>query len=414
MSGLSVPACFTWDAASRKELFYVKKWLSLLAAAALLAALCVPALAAQTVSIRQPEAFPFTDVAEERWSYGAILYCWQEGLIEGKSAETFAPADTLTVEQAIVLTARMYAKNRWNGTVPALPDLTLPYARFYDENGTLFAALTFAEGPYSVSIRDSYVALSEVLNDTTLPETCTMVLGMEGYGTTQTVRGTRRTNELLMLYPNMPERDGLRGTGYEFPGDQQAIESFYNNWYLLQDNADAYVDEWWYPAAFYLNTQAGITLSDMVFKVQELSREEIPITEYVFQFNHDGVVDLLRGSANRAFLAWLTDLVLEEEPEILNQIDSIPDLDLVSAEEEGSFAGRVLRLYRAGIFTGMDEAGTFSGSSTLTREQAATILARVLDPARRVRQDTGAEARLPVEKLAEQAHKKTLWGKAPY
>lgn len=45
----------------------------------------------------------------------------------------------------------------------------------------------------------------------------------------------------------------------------------------------------------------------------------------------------------------------------------------------------VLSLYRAGILTGVDEAGSFGGERPLTRAQLAVVLARAADPARRVR-----------------------------
>lgn len=57
----------------------------------------------------------------------------------------------------------------------------------------------------------------------------------------------------------------------------------------------------------------------------------------------------------------------------INQVTAVPD----SAEES------VLAFYRAGILTGNDEYGTFDGNSTLTRGQAAPVLARLVDPALR-------------------------------
>ena len=46
--------------------------------------------------------------------------------------------------------------------------------------------------------------------------------------------------------------------------------------------------------------------------------------------------------------------------------------------------GDVKRLYQAGIFTGVDEAGNFDGKAPLTRAQFAVILARLLSPELRV------------------------------
>ena len=52
----------------------------------------------------------------------------------------------------------------------------------------------------------------------------------------------------------------------------------------------------------------------------------------------------------------------------------IPDL----GDRYGTRA--ILRLYGAGILVGVDKTGRFHGDGELTRAQAATILARVLQP----------------------------------
>ena len=53
--------------------------------------------------------------------------------------------------------------------------------------------------------------------------------------------------------------------------------------------------------------------------------------------------------------------------------------------EETHNSAAILRLYQAGVLTGVDEAGNFGGERELTRAQAAIMLARVLDPALRVK-----------------------------
>ena len=58
----------------------------------------------------------------------------------------------------------------------------------------------------------------------------------------------------------------------------------------------------------------------------------------------------------------------------INEITSLPD-----TEDEA-----VLALYNAGILTGADKFGTFYGDRTLTRAEAAAMLARVLEPERRL------------------------------
>ena len=57
-------------------------------------------------------------------------------------------------------------------------NLTKSYARFYDENGKLFAEFNQDNGP--ASFNEEYVALTGKRDDTTLPKSCTMELGLEG------------------------------------------------------------------------------------------------------------------------------------------------------------------------------------------------------------------------------------------
>jgi ribosomal protein S18 acetylase RimI-like enzyme len=88
---------------------------------------------------------------------------------------------------------------------------------------------------------------------------------------------------------------------------------------------------------------------------------------------------LFAQTASRGLAAWLIDLSAGEL-EARNESVSIPDVDLETTADGDA----ILRLYQAGVFTGVDAAGTFAPAAGLTRAQAAVILARVLDPAQRV------------------------------
>lgn len=60
------------------------------------------------------EARPaFTDVPAGSWFYPAVTWCWQEDLISGYTAETFAPTDLLSREQMAVI---LYNYAQYRGT----------------------------------------------------------------------------------------------------------------------------------------------------------------------------------------------------------------------------------------------------------------------------------------------------------
>ncbi|MEG1593349.1 MAG: hypothetical protein RR350_02980, partial [Oscillibacter sp.] len=112
--------------------------------------------------------------------------------------------------------------------------------------------------------------------------------------------------------------------------------------------AAAQNEDWWGPYEFYLNQQ------------------KIYVRDYLAGFTTP---------AQRYGTTRLLGAVLPENTlSAINKIDAIPDL--VSAE--------ALTFYRAGVMTGMDAYGTFGLNVPLTRGQMAAILARILDPARRV------------------------------
>ena len=80
-------------------------------------------------------------------------------------------------------------------------------------------------------------------------------------------------------------------------------------------------------------------------------------------------------SCDRYDFVWYLSAVLPEEALTpINEISALPD----------TTDGDILRFYQAGILTGSDDRGTFNGFELLTRGQAAAVLARIADPARRV------------------------------
>lgn len=74
------------------------------------------------------------------------------------------------------------------------------------------------------------------------------------------------------------------------------------------------------------------------------------------------------------FVWYLAAVLPEEALAPINDIDSLPD----TSDSD------ILRFYRAGILTGSDSEGTFNGLDLINRGQAAAMLARIADPAKRV------------------------------
>lgn len=54
-----------------------------------------------------PTRFPFKDVTTANWFYNDVYYCWENGLMNGMSADTFAPQGTTTRAQFATVLYRM-------------------------------------------------------------------------------------------------------------------------------------------------------------------------------------------------------------------------------------------------------------------------------------------------------------------
>jgi hypothetical protein len=77
-----------------------------------------------------------------------------------------------------------------------------------------------------------------------------------------------------------------------------------------------------------------------------------------------------QNASRSQFFHLLAAVVPPRQLEAINSIETLPDTDDPD----------VLRFYNAGILTGTDVTGTFSGSRGLKRSECATMVARIIDP----------------------------------
>lgn len=344
-----------------------KRRLTVLLALAMAFTLCVPAFAGAP-SAQAEGSLPFADVADDHWAYDDILYCYEKELFTGKTATRFDPEGKLTVAEAVALAGRLCSlAHGGDGTLPEVPDLTKPYARFYDKNGELIAELDQEHGP--ASFNGSYIALSKAQDDPALPEACTMELGLEGLYPVKTYAGIRKT----FASSGGQMSQGFGGTGYSFE-NAEAGKNFSTIYFLVNPEgatADS-VNEWWYPADFWLRYYCGYSaVVDMCYHIALAH----PGEDGWISTDYDPVGAFPKERATRTMFACLINGAVTDELEVINDTSAIPDVD-----PESEDAAAILRLYGAGILVGVDETGRFQGDGELTRAQAATILARVLQP----------------------------------
>ena len=99
-------------------------------------------------------------------------------------------------------------------------------------------------------------------------------------------------------------------------------------------------------------------------------------TSYITYLEERGVDvpdDPTQPATRQQFVSLLSAVVPEELLAPINTVTSLPDSDDPA----------VLAFYNAGILTGMDAWGTFAPDKTLTRAEAAAMVARIVRPALR-------------------------------
>ena len=107
--------------------------------------------------------------------------------------------------------------------------------------------------------------------------------------------------------------------------------------------------------------------------------------DYAFQngiigrdFYESSVVE----TATRAQFAQILAGALPKEA--LYEINRIPDDAIPDVKMDLAYAESVYTLYRAGIFGGSDDSGTFLPQTNISRAEAACVIARMADPANRI------------------------------
>lgn len=90
--------------------------------------------------------------------------------------------------------------------------------------------------------------------------------------------------------------------------------------------------------------------------------------------------DLTAAVSRRRFAEIISAALPDEALAPINEVTALPDV-----EADDPALPAILRLYDAGILTGVDEYGTFLPDEPISREQIAAVITRVADPALRKR-----------------------------
>lgn len=328
----------------------------------------VPCLAAEAA---------FSDVPADEWYAPYVEVCVEEGLMKGTSDTTFSPERELTLAETLVLTARLSAKVNGD-VVPQIGDHFFEMAVFTDADGQRLGTLldkrsvsplfTGVGNSYYISFRDEVLAqanqrpISLTLDTSPLAEYPRSLLNAFGFSDPGVVQGT---------WTGVWDED-LGCYAFDFGDDIQNAPEFMTG--LSSLTAVCAINRsqgLWYHSelAYLLVSDVSLDCLESVTPTDWLEHprqwlETTPATRKDF----GSLVGQL-----------LPSPVVTQVPEDIEEID---DLGV-----------RIL------ILTGVME-GTGAGYAldrTLTRAEAAAMLARVLRPELRKNQAPEVPVRSPEE-----------------
>lgn len=278
----------------------------------------------------------FSDVPAGSWYESAVGICVDAGLMSGTGSGRFSPEKPLSGIECLALAARLHEiQNGGDGVLPQAPEdwgkITLT-----TDGGTVISDYGdsdtwdwtgFPEFNKSYLSHSLNPSEREALGDTTYELRATVRLDGSTYtGTAKTVDMYRKSFIYFVPTGNNGADNFLKKAVYQQPAPGK-----------------------WYRDAFYYAESHALA-------------SRLPETTI---FN--------TGPATReAFCRYLSVAAGALDP--INQITELPDTRDTA----------VLALYNAGILTGTDSYGTFTGKLSLSRAEAAAMLARVLAPETRV------------------------------
>lgn len=287
----------------------------------------------------------FTDVPAGSWFEQGVMTCAQNGIMVGTGENTFSPNATLTDAESLMLAYRLYDQaNGGDGSLMKMP-ADYGYVRLVSDDGSL--------------VREGYIG------DRSLWEMPNVYSSSDGHrlcllgytngkpvGATLTFGGKEYRGALEPMYRGSGRYEQDRFFGFE-PEDP-ALNGLLSEAYFHTAPPTL-----WWADLLYTIREKGWGGWDGVFSGSTLLFGD---EDY-----RGGFADLLGA---------VTDL-----PE---RFDVPPIPDLGEREEGNPYRDHIYEMYETGIIGGVDAYGTFASDKTLTRAEAAVMVARILDESQRL------------------------------
>ncbi len=302
----------------------------------------------------------FSDVPAGSWFETGVATCAEKGVMVGTSGDAFSPERDLSQAECLTLAFRLYAlQHGGDETLETAPEdwgqLTLTLA-----DGTVFQGYGYQDpfGWWSWpknDVRGGYARVPGEYSPDGAEQQAWIDAHPEAVASdapaSLTLNGETYQGTIWCWMPV--------GSYVLMFQPEEGMSSAVNDRISHALMREAGPDKWWRNVSYTI-VQRGL---EDIFDPAEFS-------------DHP---------ATRGFFAQLIADACEGHLDQINTVTAIPDL---SRENDGTTADdyreAAYTLYEAEILTGVDSAGTFAADATLTRAEAAVMVARALDETQRV------------------------------
>ncbi len=315
----------------------------------------------KTGLLSDPRKSVFTDVPAAAWYKPYVDYVAENGIMIGTGGGMFEPERELTKMECLTLALRLYDLQRGgDGTLLSAPE-DWGFATLTLSDGTVYSGYgaELRQEPvgrwrfYAYQGMMGYGALHRALRQLVTKEEADRIYALEDKTATLELNGATYTGAVHCWTP-----DGTWVMDFEVDESEDVEAAYAAIFELARYSADPSL---WYRDAVYTFAQ----------RVPETERKAFnAVSEWRWGNS---------AAARRHFASALATAAVDLEE--IHAIDTVPDIGELWDDEQAA----ILALYRAGILNGVDAAGSFAPEKTLTRAEAAAMVARVLDPALRLR-----------------------------
>lgn len=330
-------------------------------------------LAAPALAAEEPR---FADVPAGSWYEAAVELCADRGIMVGTGEGTFSPEATLTGAECMVLALRLHS---------LLHGGTGSFEKAPEDWGKL--TLTLADGTRLTSCGRTSAPIPG-------REEGTFAFGWRTWGMMGHVSADHLQIDLFpdaALEWDTPEREVAQEALYEWGKAHEGAATVTVGDTVISGTVNCWIPTGNWVLAFYPDDdEDGVKRETM----REAVYSDAPALDawyrdavwYARQHELEGFSTSEEPASRVDFAANLAAAT--------GELSQIRQVDLIPGVEDIWYSQNAYMLYRAGVLTGKDEYGSFDPEGTLTRAEAATMVARVLDESLRL---DGSLAPLPTE-----------------